>query len=152
MTQTTWATEGDVASLTGVVVDSTQISQANAVIELHSGRLYSLSTLTNPNGVTNTGPRDTEWMRRACAYQAAWMASQPDMFSRLDLNAVTQEGRAVGLKEYTLTLAPLARKALQRVSWLKSRSLHVRSPFEDGLGAAVLGGPIMDYDDMDGGW
>lgn len=152
MTQTTWATEGDVASLTGVVVDSTQISQANAVIELHSGRIYSLSTVTDPNGVTNTGPRDAEWMRRACAYQAAWMAAQPDMFTRLDLNAVNQEGRAVGLKDYTLVLAPLAKRALDRVSWRKSRSLHVRSPFEDGLGAAVLGGPIMDYDDMDGGW
>jgi hypothetical protein len=73
------------------------------------------------------------------------------MFARLDLNAVTQEGRAVGLKEHALVLAPLAKKALNRVSWLRSRSLHVRAPFEDGLGAAVLGGAVVDYDDMDGG-
>jgi hypothetical protein len=50
-----------------------------------------------------------------------------------------------------LVLAPLAKKALNRVSWLRSRSLHVRAPFEDGLGAAVLGGAVVDYDDMDGG-
>lgn len=152
MTQTTWATVGDVASLTGVSVDTTTLSQANAVIELHSGRIYSLSGVSDPNGVTNTGARDIEWMRRACAYQAAWMAAQFDMFTRLDLNAVNQEGRAVGLKDYTLVLAPLAKRALDRVSWRKSRSLHVRSPFEDGLGAGVLGGPIVDYDDDSGGW
>lgn len=143
MTQTTWATVADVSSLTGVTVSSTD--KANAVIELHTGRLYT-------DAVTRTGARDLEWMRRACAYQAAWQASQPDMYARLDLNGVNQEGRAVGLKEHALVLAPLARKALARVSWLKSRSLHVRSPFQDGLGPAVLGGPIVDYDDDDGGW
>lgn len=153
MTQTTWATTGDVASLTGVSVDLTGLSQANAIIELIAGRVYTLAGVTDANGVTNTGARDTEWMRRACAYQAAWMVSQPDMFARLDLNAINQEGRAVGLKENSLVLAPLARRALARVSWLRSRSLHVRSPFEDGLGVGVLGGPIMDYDDTgEGGW
>jgi hypothetical protein len=144
MTQTTWATAGDVASLTGQSIDTTELEQANGVIELHAGKIYTLA-------VANTGTRDIEWMRRACAYQAAWMRSQPDMFARLDLNAVTQEGRAVGLKEHALVLAPLAKKALNRVSWLRSRSLHVRAPFEDGLGAAVLGGAVVDYDDMDGG-
>lgn len=144
MTQTTWATVADVSSLTAVDVSDPGVNQANAVIELHAGRLYV-------DAASRTGTRDTEWMRRACAYQAAWMASQPDMFSRLDLNAINQEGRAVGLKETALVLAPLARKALGRVSWLKSRSLHVRSPFEDSLGPAVLGGAIVDYDDDDGG-
>ena len=152
MTQTTWATSSDVTSLTGQTVTEAVVNQANAVIEVHSGRVYSLSGVSDPNGVTNTGARDIEWMRRACAYQAAWMAAQPDMFTRLDLNAVNQEGRAVGLKDYTLVLAPLAKRALDRVSWRKSRSLHVRSPFEDGLGAAILGGPIIDYDDDAGGW
>lgn len=144
MTQTTWATASDVVSLTGQGVTQTQLEQANGVIELHAGKIYTLAAV-------NTGTRDAEWMRRACAYQAAWMLSQPDMFARLDLNALTQEGRAVGLKEHALVLAPLAKRALNRVSWLRSRSLHVRAPFVDGLGAAALGGPIVDYDDMDGG-
>jgi hypothetical protein len=145
MTQTTWATVDDVISLTGADVSSTQLARANAAIELHTGRLYT-------DAATRTGTRDLEWMRRACAYQAAWMLSQPDMFARLDLSAVTQEGRAVGLKEHALVLAPLAKRALARVSWLRSRSLHVRSPFEDSLGPVVLGGAVVDYDDDDGGW
>lgn len=152
MPQTTWATTADVLSLTGVTITQTQLDQANALIELHSGRVYTLSTLTNPNGVTNTGARDIEWMRRACVYQAVWMLSQPDMFSRLEVQAVASKGRPIPLVPSALVLAPLAKRALDRVSWRKSRSLHIRSPFDDGLGAAVLGGPIMDYDDMDGGW
>jgi len=150
VTQTTWATAADVLSLTGSTVTDPQLTQANAVIELHAGRIYTLATLSTPSGVTNTGARDAEWMRRACAYQAAWMLSQPDMFSRIDLSAVTQEGRAVGLKEHSFVLAPLAKRALDRVSWLKSRSLHVRAPFEDGLGP--ISTAIIDYDDDDGGW
>jgi hypothetical protein len=144
MTQTAWATTSDVLSLTGQATTQTLLDQANGVIELHAGKVYTLAA-------ANTGSRDIEWMRRACAYQCVWMMSQPDMFTRLDLNAVNQEGRAVGLKEYTLVLAPLAKRALNRVSWLRSRSLHVRSPFEDGLGVGILGGPVVDYDDMDGG-
>lgn len=144
MTQTGWATTADVLSLTGTTATQAQVDQANAVIEVIGGKVYTLAN-------AHVGTRDTEWMRRACAYQAAWMLSQPDMFARLDLSAVTQEGRAVGLKEHALVLAPLAKKALGRVSWARSRSLHVRAPFEDGLGAAVLGGPVVDYDDMDGG-
>jgi hypothetical protein len=47
-------------------------------------------------------------------------------------------------------LAPLAKRALGRVSWLRSRSLHVRSPFQDGLGP--LSTAVIDSDDDDGGW
>jgi hypothetical protein len=89
-------------------------------------------------------------MRRACAYQAAWMPSQPDMFTRLEMQAISATGRPVPIIASALTLAPMARRALNRVSWLKSRSLHVRGPFEDGLGP--LSTAIVDYDDDGEGW
>lgn len=140
---TGWASTADVLSITGVTVTTEQLAQANAVIEMHAGRLYT-------DAITRTGSRDIEWMRRACSYQAAWMLSQPDVYARVDMSAISQEGRSVQLKDDALTIAPLAKRALARVSWLKSRSLHVRSPFADGLGpAGVLGGPIIDYDDWD---
>lgn len=141
MTQTTWATAADVASLTGATVTDPQLTQANAAIELHAGRLYA-------DAVTRTGTRDIEWMRRACAYQAAWMLSQPDMFTRLEMQAISATGRPVPIIASALTLAPLARRALNRVSWFRSRSLHVRSPFQDGLGP--LSTAIVDYDDGEG--
>ena len=143
MTQTTWATAADVTSLTGATVTDPQLTQANAAIELHAGRLYT-------DAVSRTGTRDVEWMRRACAYQAAWMLAQPDMFTRLEMQAISATGRPVPIIASALTLAPLARRALNRVSWFRSRSLHVRSPFEDGLGP--LSTAIVDYDDDGEGW
>ena len=144
MTQTTWATAADVLSLTGATVTDSQLTQANGAIELHAGRLYT-------DAVTRTGTRDIEWVRRACAYQAAWMLSQPDMFARLDYTEVGKErGTPTKVTATAMTLAPLARRALGRVSWLRSRSLHVRAPFQDGLGS--LSTAIIDYDDDDGGW
>jgi hypothetical protein len=144
VTQTAWATIADVASLTGLAASQTQVDQANSVIEVLGGRIYALA-------VANTGTRDTEWMRRACAFQCAWMLSQPDMFQRIDFEAVSEGGgRPVGLKPDALVLAPMAKRALNRVSWLKSRSLHVRTPFTDGLGP--LSTAVMDYDDDGGGF
>jgi hypothetical protein len=142
MTQTTWATAADVLSLTDATVTDAQLTQANAAIELHAGRLYT-------DAAARTGTRDIEWMRRACAYQAAWMLAQPDMFTRLEMQAISATGRPVPIIASALTLAPLARRALNRVSWFRSRSLHVRAPFEDGLGP--LSTAVIDYDDDEGG-
>lgn len=138
-----WASLTDVAALTGAVVTDAQLTQANAVVEMHSGRVYS-------QAIARTGSRDAEWMRRACAYQAAWMLAQPDVFTRLEMQAISATGRPVPIIASALTLAPLARRALNRVSWYRSRSLHVRSPFEDGLGP--LSTAIVDYDDDGEGW
>lgn len=132
--QTTWCTVADVLQLTGVGVDQSQVLQANAVIELHVGRTY-FEIMSNPDGgQVKIGRRDLEWMRRAAAYQCAWMTAQPDMFLRLDMDAVASTGRPIQLKDRALVLAPLARKAIARCSWLRTRSLHIRSPHQDGMG------------------
>lgn len=137
---TNWASTADVLSLTGKTVTEQQLDQANAVIELHAGRIHSLAE-------ANTGSRDKEWLRRACAFQAAWQLSQPDLHGRLDMTSVPG---GAALKEGALTLAPLAKRALARVSWLKSRSLHVRSPFVDGGPLwGQVSGEVFDFDDWD---
>jgi hypothetical protein len=53
MTQTTWATAADVLSLTDATVTDAQLTQANAAIELHAGRLYT-------DAAARTGTRDLE--------------------------------------------------------------------------------------------
>ncbi len=132
--QTTWCTVADVLMFTGITVDLPQVVMANATLELHLGRTY-FEMMSNPDaGQVKIGRRDLEWLRRACAYQCAWQAAQPDMFQRLDMDALASTGRPITLKDRALTLAPLARKAIERVSWLRTRSIHVRSPFEDGMG------------------
>lgn len=125
-----WATTEDVERITGVVVSSAVVSQAQAAIEVHSGRTYAARD--------RTGTRDQGWLKYAVAYQAAWLPSQPDYAQRMDLTGVTGPGAATGTVPLTSTgmvLAPMARWALKRVSWLKSRSLHVRSPFVDDSGS-----------------
>lgn len=126
MTQTTWATAADVLDLTGQTVTSQQVSAANSVIEVCAARVYTLA-------IDRTGSRDVEWMRRAVAYQTVWMTSQPDFFQRMDVTSIAEGRKSVGLKDSALILAPMAAKTLKRVSWLRSRSIHVRSAWQDGM-------------------
>lgn len=123
----TWAQLADVTAVTGKAATLDQLFQANSIIEILSGRLYSISS-------TKIGARNAEWLKRAVAYQAPFIASNPDIFGRLDLTALGQEGRALGLKDTALILAPMAKRSLDRLSWKRSRSMHVRSPFQDGFG------------------
>lgn len=119
----TWATIAGVAELTGATVTDADLAKAGGIIDLFAGRTYA--------AVARTGSRDAGWLRAAVAYQAAWMPTQPDLFGRMDYTAVP-DGAPVTVTG--MVLAPMAKWALKRVSWLKSRSLHVRSPFLDGPG------------------
>lgn len=125
-TQATWATPADVLALLGQEVDDATVGTANVVIEILGGRIYTIAA-------SRTGTHDLEVMKRAVVFESVWITGQPDFFTRLDVNAITEGRRSIGVKDLSLILAPMAKMALRRVSWLKSRSLHVRSPFQDGL-------------------
>jgi hypothetical protein len=120
-----WAQADDVLTYTGETVTDAQVMRAQAIIDMFTARTY--------DALPRIGTRDLYWLKLATAYQAAWMLAQPDLYSRLDFATISAGSRPVELKEDTLRIAPLAAKALKRVSWLRSRSLHVRSPFTDGL-------------------
>lgn len=134
MTQTTWATTADVLTFTGTEVTEQQLAQAAATIDLHAKRTY--------DDVTRVGSRDRYWLKLAVVYQAAWLTAQPDAFQRMAIDSLGQAslGGGRGTTKFepgAMLLGPYAKKALKCVSWLKSRSLHVQSPFTDGFG--VLG-------------
>lgn len=139
MTQTTWATAAQVLTYTGVEVTDQQVSMAGWIIDLYSGRPYSMSWTDPSTGeVTeylwwqNVGAADSYYMTLAVCFQTVWMTQQPDLMTRLDLKRVPTTREAIQVQDpNTLSLGPLAKKALGRVSWLRSRALHVRSPFED---------------------
>lgn len=131
MTVASWASVSDVSTLTGVTVTDAQLTQAQGLIDIHAGRTYA--------ALDRTGTRDAAWLKAAVAYQAAWLTGQPDLFQRLDVTEIPQDrGTPPAITEKALVLAPMAKWALKRVSWLKSRSLHVRSAFVDGSGALSL--------------
>lgn len=128
--QTAWATTADVTTYTGSEVSQAQLMQAAATIDMHTARTY--------DDVTRVGSRDKYWLKLAVCYQAAWMLEQPDFFVRMQINSLgssSSSGRGgTSFEKDAMIIGPAAKKALSRVSWLKSRSLHVQSPFTDGYG------------------
>lgn len=113
----------DVQTITGISVKTAAISQAQAVIDLVSGR-----SIDDP---TSFGTRDRNYLKMAVAYQAAWMDSHPEVFSTMDVQSIGQADLQVRFREdrEAHLIAPLAQAALRRVSWRRSRSVSARSVF-----------------------
>jgi hypothetical protein len=129
MPQTMWATIVDVETITGVTVDAGELARAAATIDMEAGRTY--------DDVSRVGSRDAYWLKLAVCYQAAWLQAQPDAFQRLDIDDGNSGTGSSRVASRGLVLGPYAKRALRRVSWLKSRSLHVQAPYTDGT--SVLG-------------
>lgn len=140
----TWCTTQDVLNMTSATITSTQLLQAGFLIDIACGRAYAVDG-------TRVASRDANFLKVACAWQACWMASQPDFFNRIDALDISQGRSRTQLRDTAMFLAPLARKALKRVSWLKSRSIHIQSPFQDGLGVAGIN-PLSSATDELGPW
>ena len=133
-----WADAVATAEATGVEVSDQQLLQAQAMIEIFAGRTYDQTSRLRP--------RDVYWLGRAVAYQAVWAAQQPGLLSNLDLTANLQDGVSATLKDDALVLAPMAARAINRLSWRKSRTIHVRSPFVDG--GSWLANPLSEQSDV----
>jgi hypothetical protein len=135
----TWATVQDVDDLTGVTVTSEQLAYAQAIIEIHVSRTEDVPADT-------ISVRDLRWLKRAVAYEAAWIPANPDLFTRIDHVTLLQDGVEVrDLPADALTLAPLAKKAVRRLSWVQSRSIHTPSHFERSALLYPVGGVVKDY-------
>lgn len=139
-----WAQDSDVASITGITVDDGTILAAQSIVENVCHRLF---------GIGKFRARDTEWLRKAVAYQAAWMSFQPDLFFRVQASNVSGDGQsATSRTKADVYLAPLAGKAIKNLSWMKSRSLRAQTPFMDGARAyAPLDPALADDSNLDWG-
>lgn len=119
-----WADIAAVKTVTGRDVDEVDLALAQASIELHVGRFAD-----DP-----VGARDARWLRQAVAFQAAWLPDQPDYLERRDTTSEGADGQTVAHRNAdSVTLAPLARKALRRLSFRGNRSvaLEQRGPSSD---------------------
>ncbi|MFE9391704.1 hypothetical protein [Streptomyces sp. NPDC006784] len=137
-----WATPQQVIDVTGVSVTGPQLAQAQASIEMFCNRIY--------DDTERIRPRDLHWLGQAVAYQAAWEAGQYDLNTRLDTTNVQQDGVVATLDTRAVTLGPRAKQALQRVSWMRSRTVHLRTAFEAGAGRGT--NPLADSSDDDYTW
>ncbi|MER7814542.1 hypothetical protein [Streptomyces sp. NPDC096153] len=125
---TAWATPQQVIDITGVTVAEQQLAQAQDDIEIFSGRTY--------DDTPRIRARDLYWLRKAVARQAAWLTGQFGIETRMDLESNSQDGVSNAYKEDGIVLAPMAARALKRCSWMRSRTIHIRSAFEGSAGVA----------------
>lgn len=117
-----WATIANVADVTGETVTDAEITRATYALETVIGLIESVTR-------ADLTDRDAHFLMLAVAYQTAWMRENPDVFTREDAAAVTQDGASASYRNPDAhTIAPLARKAIRRLSWR-------------GLRAVIPGGP-----------
>jgi hypothetical protein len=120
-----WASPADVLNWTRIAVDDADVLAAQSVIDL-----YSETTI---NAYNNVRPRDRLRLKQAVVYQAAWMSSQPDLFTRAE---IAGGGHAATSFSYTdpqsVSLAPLAKRALAQLSWKRTRTVRIRTVAGDG--------------------
>jgi hypothetical protein len=134
-----WATTADVMTYTGVAVVEQDVTEAQGVIDVYAG--------VTEEARSNLKSRDIRLLKQAVCYQAAWAAGQQDVFSRVDVSNVNQDGMQFTVTEPdAMIIAPLAKRCLDRLTWRKSRSVNVRST--DSLGNRATEGDFL----TDGGY
>jgi hypothetical protein len=132
-----WASAQDVIDSTGVSVTDQQLLQAQSDIEIFTNRIFT--------DTERIRTRDLYWLGRAVARQAAWLAGQFGLETRLDATQTQQDQVSTTLTGDGLVLAPMAARALRRVSWMRSRTVHIRSAVE-GAGP-IVGDALSDGSD-----
>lgn len=137
-----WSTREEVSQITGLSEDDLtddELQRAQFIIDLVSGRTLDMRDLL----INENRKRDLRWLRMAVAYQVAWMKAQPDLFTRWDLTRTSQDGENSDFVPGATTLAPLAKRAIRRLSWKGTRSVSIGlSGYdnEDGM----TSGPLID--------
>lgn len=116
-----WATTAETLSYTGIAVSQDNIDAAQVMIEVFA----DVTEASSDAG--NISPKNLRLLKLAVAYQAAWMTSQPDLYTRSDVGLMTQDGISFTSPHANSgILAPMARRALDRLSWRRNRNQRIR--------------------------
>lgn len=117
----TWASPAEASSITGQNITQPQLNVAYHVIEMFAGVIVDArANLTN---------RDHRLLKKAESYQAAWMAAQIDLTGRSDATLVSQDGLQYSKgSEDMHILGPLAKRALIKLSWMRTRTIDPLTP------------------------
>lgn len=116
-----WATTAETLSYTGITVSDDTLDSAQAMIELFS----DVTEVSSDAGLIS--PKNLRLLKLAVAYQAAWMTSQPDLFTRSDVGLMTQDGISFTSPHANSgILAPMAKRAIERLSWRRNRNQKIR--------------------------
>lgn len=120
-----WATIQDVQLYTGISVSQENVDSAQFMVELFADVEYNDTVDSSGNLLVSS--KDRRLLKMATAYQAAWMTEHPDLFTQVDIGSMNQDGIFFVYKnENAALLAPMARRALARLSWKRSNVIRVR--------------------------
>lgn len=115
------ATANDVFDVTGYSADDADVKKAQAIVEVFAGKPEAL--ISNVN--------DLEWMRYAVCWQVAYMTSDPgSVFEQANIESLRQNDTSIDFGDKTYAIAPLAMKAVSRLSWNRSRSVSTGPVFD----------------------
>jgi hypothetical protein len=102
-----------VAGNFGQTVTAQGIALAELVISLRTG-----IELSDPSIVDGMEDSDRYWLAQAAVFQAIWAKGQPDLLTRIDQAQSTTDGDQITVNPEGLTIAPLAKWALLKTSYL----------------------------------
>lgn len=111
-----YATRERVNELTGATVTDETIGQAQAIVEVVSGRPES----------TVIKLADRAWLEYAVCWQAAYMTSNSHVFEQANVKRVEQDRSMVEFGDQLYAVSPLVIQAVKRVSWNRSRSFGTK--------------------------
>lgn len=118
-------TIAQIKTLLDVDVEQRHITEAEADVDRVAG-----IDLDDTVALGRLRLRDLKLLKWAIVYQAAWLSTQIDRHSRLDvleISGATSDGSIKVRDELTLQLAPLCRSNLERISWKTASNKRLRS-------------------------
>ncbi len=121
----TWASISETLAYTRISVSQDNLDASQAMIELFADVVYNQTIDASGNPLI--GAKNLRLLKMATAYQAAWMTEHPDLFTHTDIQSINQDGIFyVHQHENSYLLAPMARRALARLSWSRNRNIRIR--------------------------
>lgn len=114
-----WATPSETLAYTRISVSQDNLDAAQFMIELFADVVYEQTA--------NLSTKNLRLLKMAVAYQAAWMTEHPDLFTHTDIQSINQDGIFyVHQHENSYLLAPMARRAIKRLSWMRNKNIRIR--------------------------
>jgi hypothetical protein len=128
-----WTTTAVVSTRTGKAVTTAQLAMAQGVLEAYLG-------IDETDSAAWLKARDLRTLARATEYQAAYVAEHPDLFTNMDVVAISQPDLQVTFRQGGAStpppwLAPMAAMALRHFSKAGPRSVQLESELTDPSGA-----------------
>lgn len=128
----TWCTVAEAAAITNETLTTGDLVLANQILEIFVG-----VTPASRDRIKKKSWRNLELLKKAEAFQAAWLKDKPAILDRSDVDQVIQDSlQWTKSDQDSHVLAPLAKAAIQRISFRGARTIMPLSPSQ----AAVIRG------------